>query len=111
MDANHGELLPGSHTCVGCNGLTFRQREDALCPRCAFEAETMMEGIEVEGLHRDLQLITEFEAYYQQREAHRTRFARLGGNVFEHRPATNLAERATPSFAVDVPWPELRSAS
>jgi hypothetical protein len=60
--------LPGSRTCVGCNGLTFRNREDGLCPRCAFQAESLIEQIELEGLEHDLALMTRFEAYCTQRD-------------------------------------------
>jgi hypothetical protein len=60
--------LPGSRVCVGCRGLTFRQREDGLCPRCAHHAEQLMEEIEIESMNRDLALITRFEAYCTWRE-------------------------------------------
>jgi hypothetical protein len=60
--------LPGSRTCVGCGGLTFRNREDGLCPRCAFQAESLIEQIELDGLERDLALMTRFEAYCRQRD-------------------------------------------
>jgi hypothetical protein len=64
MNEDAPEVLPGSHACVGCRGLTFRQRSDGLCPRCAFHAENLMERIELDGIERDLQLLTEFDAYY-----------------------------------------------
>ena len=117
MDERHGELLPGSHACVGCGGMTFRKREDALCPRCAFDAESLIERIELDGLSRDLQLITEFEAYYRQREQDRKRLRRLGGPVFARRPALDPAarehadfSREQPEFASDAFWSELRRA-
>ena len=68
-----GSALPGSRSCIGCGGLTFRQREDGLCPRCAFDAETLVERIEVEALEHDLQLLVEFDAYCRQRDEHRER--------------------------------------
>ncbi|MCW2926075.1 MAG: hypothetical protein JWM86_43 [Thermoleophilia bacterium] len=110
-DDHNGELLPGSHACVGCNGLTFRQREDNLCPRCAFEAESLIERIELDGLDRDLQLMTEFDAYYRQREEHRERFRRLAGPVFKNAHHRIDAEaRALPSFVPDPFWANLRDA-
>ena len=57
---------------MGCGGLTFRNRDDGLCPRCAYQAENLIEQIELESLERDLTLITRFEAYYRQRELART---------------------------------------
>lgn len=60
--------LPGSRHCVGCGGLTFRNRDDRLCPRCAFEAEHLIEQIELESLDNDLALMTRFEAYCRQRD-------------------------------------------
>lgn len=62
------QKLPGSRACVGCRGLTFRNRGDGLCPRCAFQAEALIEQIELDGLDRDLALITQFEAYCQNRD-------------------------------------------
>ncbi len=110
MDDRHEMLLPGSHECVGCGGLTFRQRDDGLCPRCAFEAESLIERIELEGLDRDLRLITEFEAYYRQREEQRKRFKRLGGSVFGRRPVLDPASREPFELPIDPFWAELRSA-
>lgn len=111
MDDVHGTPLPGSQACVGCGGMTFRKREDSLCPRCAFDAEALIERIELDCLDRDLQLITEFEAYYRQREEHRKRFKRLGGSVFAHRPALDPVAREPISFEPDAFWTELRDAS
>jgi hypothetical protein len=108
MDERRGNLLPGSQACVGCGGMTFRKREDALCPRCAFEAESLIERIELDGLDRDLQLITEFEAYYRQREQHRRRFERLSGPVFAERSDHDLGRRQPGAFAPDPFWAELR---
>jgi hypothetical protein len=65
--------LPGSRHCVGCEGLTFRNRADGLCPRCAFEAEHLIEQIELDGLERDLTLMTRFEAYCRARDEARAR--------------------------------------
>lgn len=65
--------LPGSKACMGCGGLTFRNREDGLCPRCAFQAENLIEQIELDSLERDLTLMTKFDAYYSQRELARER--------------------------------------
>ena len=110
MDARD-QLLPGSHACVGCGGLTFRQREDALCPRCAFEAESLIERIELDGLHHDLQLITEFDAYYRQREVQRERFQRLAGPVFGERREIDAPERDPAPFVSDAFWAALREAS
>lgn len=110
MDQHGGELLPGSHGCVGCGGLTFRQREDLLCPRCAFEAETLIERIELDGLAHDLQLITEFEAYYRQREEHRKRLRRLGTPVFARRPVLDPAGRERLPFQHDPSWLHARDA-
>jgi hypothetical protein len=108
MDDRQGELLPGSQQCVGCGGMTFRRREDALCPRCAFDAESLIERIELDGMDRDLQLITEFEAYYRQREQHRRRFERLSGPVFAERSDHDLGRRKPLAFAPDPFWAELR---
>jgi hypothetical protein len=110
MDAMPSDALPGSHMCVGCSGLTFRQRDDGLCPRCAFETEQLMERIEIAGLDRDLQLLTEFEAYYSQRDADRKRFKRLGGPVFARRPVIDPAGRERAPFEVDAFWSQLRDA-
>jgi hypothetical protein len=111
MDQPHGELLPGSQTCVGCGGMTFRKREDSLCPRCAFDAESLIERIELDGLDRDLQLITEFEAYYRQRERDRERFEELKRPVFGERTAQHdLAAREPARFTPDPFWVELRDA-
>ncbi len=112
MDDRQEALLPGSHVCVGCGGLTFRQREDALCPRCAFEAESLIERIELDGLDRDLQLITEFDAYYRQREEQKQRFQKLGGPVFGRRPTINdPAQRESSITFVAAPfWANLRDA-
>lgn len=117
MDEHQGELLPGSRDCVGCHGLTFRMRDDGLCPRCAFEAESLIERIELDGMSRDLQLMTEFDAYYRQREEHRKRFARLGATpVFSHKPFLDPVGRppfsfAPLTFAPDPFLGELRDAS
>lgn len=109
MDERHGELLPGSQECVGCGGMTFRKREDALCPRCAFDAESLIERIELDGLDRDLRLITEFEAYYRQREEQKARFQRLGGPIFARTPGI-ASERPAADFTPDAFWTELRNA-
>jgi len=109
-DTSH-EALPGSRTCIGCGGLTFRQRDDALCPRCAFQAEQLMEHIEIEGLGRDLQLLTEFDAFYSRRDEERKRFKKLGGPVFARRPVIDPAGRARAPFEVDAYWTQLRDAS
>ena len=111
MDDRHEETLPGSRSCVGCGGLTFRQRGDALCPRCAFDAESLIERIELDGMNRDLQLITEFEAYYRQREEQRTRFKRLAGPVFGRRPVLDSISRGPIDLGPDPFWAELRDAS
>lgn len=111
MDLHRGELLPGSQSCVGCGGLTFRQRDDALCPRCAFEAESLIERIELDGMDRDLQLITEFDAYYRQREEQRKRFKKLAGPVFGRRPVLDPASREPIEFPPDSFWKTLRDAS
>ncbi|MCW2921243.1 MAG: hypothetical protein JWL76_1117 [Thermoleophilia bacterium] len=110
MDDRHEALLPGSHECVGCGGLTFRQREDALCPRCAFEAESLIERIELDGLAHDLQLMTEFDAYYRQREEQRKRFKKLGGNVFGKRPALDPVARPPIDLTPAPFWLGLRDA-
>ena len=111
MDDRHEMLLPGSHECVGCGGLTFRQRDDGLCPRCAFEAESLIERIELDGLDRDLELITQFEAYYRQREEHKKRFQRLAGPVFARRPVLDPISREPAVFTPDPFWASLRDAS
>lgn len=113
MSSSHDARLPGSRCCVGCNGLTFRQRADGLCPRCAFDAESLIERIEVDGLHHDLQLITEFEAYYRQRERQREQLRSLAGPVF---PRTDDASqdgagRVSTPFRSDPFWASLREAS
>lgn len=110
METPRNDLIPGSRECVGCGGLTFRQREDALCPRCAFEAESLIERIEVDGLHDDLRLITEFEAYYRQREEQRKRFKKLGGPVFARRPVLDPAGRERQPFDRDAFWTTMRDA-
>lgn len=107
-DPNRAQELPGSRECVGCGGLTFRRREDALCPRCAFEAESLIERIELDGLDRDLQLMTEFEAYYRQREEHRKRFRRLSGPIFARRPVLDPISREPIAFERDAAWLQLR---
>ena len=111
MDEMSHEALPGSRNCVGCNGLTFRQRADNLCPRCAFETEQMMERIEIAGLDRDLELMTEFEAYYTRRDEERKRFKKLGGPVFARRPILDPAGRERAPFELDSFWTHLRDAS
>ncbi len=119
MDDRRGELLPGSQECVGCGGMTFRRREDALCPRCAFDAEALIERIELDCLDRDLQLITEFEAYYRQRERQRERFERVARRpVFGERTPierpmgeTSVDEHQPSIFAPDAFWSQLRRAS
>ena len=111
MDDRHGELLPGSQECVGCGGMTFRKRQDALCPRCAFDAESLIERIELDCLDRDLQLITEFDAYYRQREEHRQRFKTLAGPVFGTRTGLDAESREPVKFEADAFWTELRKAS
>ena len=110
MDDRHEALLPGSHECVGCGGLTFRQRQDALCPRCAFEAESLIERIELDGLAHDLQLMTEFDAYYRQREEQRKRFKKLGGPVFGRRPVLDPIAREPIELKPDPFWSALRDA-
>ena len=77
--------LPGSRHCVGCGGLTFRNRDDGLCPRCAFEAEHLIEQIELESLDHDLALMTRFEAYCRQRDLARQR-AVAAAPVFSNAP-------------------------
>jgi len=111
MTDHRDELLPGSHECVGCGGLTFRQREDALCPRCAFEAERLIERIELDGLSRDLELMTEFEAYYAQREVQRTRFRKLASPVFARKPLLDSVGRDDQPFRTDPFWTTLRDVS
>jgi hypothetical protein len=81
MDSN---MLPGSRACIGCHGLTFRNRADGLCPRCAFHAESLIEQIELDSLEHDLTLMTRFEAYCEQRD----RIARRA--ALGDRPATPL---------------------
>jgi hypothetical protein len=111
MNEHHGELLPGSQSCVGCGGMTFRKREDALCPRCAFDAEALIERIELDCLDHDLNLLTQFDAYYRQREEQRKRFKKLGGPVFARRPVLDPASREPLAFEPDAFWSELRNAS
>ena len=111
MDERREDLLPGSHECVGCGGMTFRRRDDALCPRCAFDAESLIERIELDGLSRDLQLLTEFEAYYCQREEQRKRLKKLAGPVFGRRPVLDPISRAPVDFSPDPFWSALRDAS
>ncbi len=95
MDSN---MLPGSRECVGCHGLTFRNRSDGLCPRCAFQAESLIEQIELDSLERDLALITEFEAYCRQRDA-------------ADRPATPLSRTSLSEHRSGSPWADIpRSA-
>lgn len=105
------ELLPGSHACLGCNGLTFRSREDGLCPRCAFEAESLIERIELDGLGRDLALLVEFDAYYRQREEYRKRLRRLASPVFSRRPVLDPAGRERVPFTSEAFREGLRPAS
>ncbi|MCW2948989.1 MAG: hypothetical protein JWN41_2 [Thermoleophilia bacterium] len=69
-----------------------------------------MEGIEIAGLDRDLNLLTEFEAYYRQRDEERKRFKRLGGPVFARRPVIDPAGRKRAPFEVDPFWTQLRDA-
>lgn len=113
MDAHQDPQLPGSRSCVGCHGTTFRQRDDGLCPRCAFDAECLIERIEVDGLHRDLQLMTEFDAYYRQREEQRERASNVSsGNVFARdRQESTLSRRPWPALQQDPFWASFREAS
>jgi hypothetical protein len=112
MYDRRGDLLPGSQECVGCGGMTFRRREDALCPRCAFDAEALIERIELDCLDHDLQLITEFEAYYRRREQDRERYGELARRpVFARRAAPFAAgDREPVAFTPDAFWLELRKA-
>ena len=98
--SNDGIELPGSRSCVGCDGLTFRNRDDGLCPRCAYSAERLIEQIELDSLDRDLTLMTRFEAYYRQREL---RLAAVG------RPFEGAGLRPQP-FTRPPLWPTQRSA-
>jgi hypothetical protein len=94
--------------------MTFRQRSDGLCPRCAFDAEQLIERIELDGLSRDLQLITEFEAYYRKREEQRERLAALGEPLRTSPSITGVpldANRPESPFARDPFWTETRTAS
>lgn len=110
-DQEAADLLPGSHTCVGCGGMTFRKRDDALCPRCAFDAEALIERIELDCIDRDLQLITEFEAYYRQREVTSERLRTFKRPVFADRANRHdLAARNEAAFERDPFWTELRDA-
>lgn len=111
MDAGHEELLPGSHTCVGCGGLTFRRREDHLCPRCAFEAEQLIERIELDGLDRDLELMARFDAYYQRRAAHQASAHVLPFPLFGETAVRDSLVRPAAEFMPDPFWQELREAS
>lgn len=86
--------LPGSRHCVGCGGLTFRNRDDRLCPRCAFEAEHLIEQIELECLDHDLALMTRFEAYCRQRDLARQRTS----GVFAGTPLWHGSQRAQRPF-------------
>lgn len=110
MNERESELLPGSQSCVGCGGMTFRQRADVLCPSCAFNAEALIERIELDSLSSDLQLITEFEAYYQQRERHRKRFMQAQHSVFPQCTEISRSRTEQP-FRPDPFWTELREAS
>lgn len=106
-----GGLLPGSHNCVGCHGLTFRRSDDMLCPRCAFDAETLIERIELDGLERDLQLITQFDAYYRSREESRKRLKRVAaGPLFGRRPVIDPVSREPIHLEHDAFWSTLRDA-
>ena len=108
MEMPQEDALPGSRTCVGCHGLTFRRASDGLCPRCAFEAEHLIERIEIDSLNRDLALITEFEAYYQKREEHRLRLAQIGGPVFPPFEPYEHDQRTESPFSRDSRWREFR---
>lgn len=77
--------LPGSRSCVGCGGLTFRNREDGLCPRCAFQAESLIEQIELDGLDHDLNLMSRFEAYCNERDLAAAEPPVAARRPFEHR--------------------------
>lgn len=60
--------LPHSKSCVGCHAVTFRNRPDGLCPRCAWSAESLIEQIEIDSLESDLELLTAFDAYCDMRD-------------------------------------------
>ncbi len=68
MSDNH---VPGGMCCSSCDSITFRARADGLCPACALRIEKMIEEIELEGMERDLILISRFEAYCVKREQQR----------------------------------------
>lgn len=85
-------LLPGSRFCVGCSHITFRKRNDGLCPKCAWQAEQLIEQIELDSLEQDLATITRFEAYCHQR---------LTGDA---------VLRPTAGQSFKGPWPDRRPA-
>lgn len=53
--------------CVGCQAITFRNRGDGLCPRCAYEAEQLVERIEIAMLDADLDLLVRLDAWCASR--------------------------------------------
>lgn len=112
--------MPGAQGCVGCGGLTFRNRQDGLCPRCAYQAEHLIEQIEIDSLERDLSLLTRFEAYYRQREELRATGdptavpTPLGDPVPAAQVATDEPDSAAEAAASGVsglPWHDVEPVS
>ena len=68
-----------------------------------------MERIELDSLHRDLQLMTEFEAYYRQREEQRKRFKRQAAPVFARRPVLDPFSRPSTDISADELRRDLRA--
>ena len=93
--------LPGSSFCVGCRHMTFRQRADGLCPRCAWEAEQLIEQIELSALADDLATLVSFEAYCRTRD---TRVRESGPPPADELPVVPV----TPPDS--RPWPDQRPA-
>jgi hypothetical protein len=98
--------LPGSRRCVGCDGLTFRNREDGLCPRCAFEAEHLIEQIELDCLDRDLALMERFDAYCRERDLGVAHAHPQDRTRFPSTPAWQAAERTAPVSPSERGGPE-----
>jgi hypothetical protein len=60
--------MPGGHRrCIGCTSITFRNRDDQLCPKCAFETERLVEQVELAMLDDDLALLVRLDAWCASR--------------------------------------------
>ncbi len=106
---SHPTGPPGSHACVGCGCPTYRNRDDGLCPRCAWHAESLIEQIELASLDRDLTLLAQFEAFCQARDAARDLAEARDVAISNMRAAIRRSNQDIPSSPDSVPrlpWPD-----